>query len=157
MKVSDGAVVSLNYEVTDDSGIVLDRNRGERSFDYLHGHGNIVPGLEQALEGASEGDRLQVTVAPAEAYGEKDPKAVFRVPRENFPDGMDIQPGMQFTAESERGQARFTVVETAEAEITVDGNHPLAGKTLNFDVEVIGVREATVQELEGSRPVEPPA
>ena len=134
---------------------ILDQNLDGPSLDYLHGHGNIVPGLEHALEGAEEGDRLQVTVEPSEAYGEKDPNAVFRVPRENFPDGIDIQPGMQFMAESERGQARFTVVETADAEITVDGNHPLAGMTLSFDVEVVGVREATPQELAESRPAPP--
>jgi FKBP-type peptidyl-prolyl cis-trans isomerase SlyD len=152
MKVADGAVVSLSYEVTDENGEVLDRNRGDDPLDYLHGHGNILPGLENALEGAEEGDRLDVTVEPSEAYGEKDPAAVFCLPRENFPDDVAIQPGMQFAAETSEGTTRFTVIETAEEEITVDANHPLAGKTLSFDVEVVGVREATEEELAGRRP-----
>jgi FKBP-type peptidyl-prolyl cis-trans isomerase SlyD len=152
MKVSDGAVVSLTYRVTDESGDLVDHNEDGRRFDYLHGHENIVSGLESALEGAEQGDRLQVTVEPSEGYGERDPNAVFDVPRDSFPDEVDVQPGMQFFAESPVGPVRFTVVEAGDAEVTVDGNHPLAGQTLSFDVEVVGVREATVEELAESRP-----
>lgn len=147
MKASHGKVVSLHYTLTDEYGVLLDSSRGREPFDYLHGYGNIIRGLETALEGREGGFHSAVAVAPAEGYGEYNPQAVFGVPREQFPPDEDIQVGMQVQGEGERGILTFTVVGVTEQQVTLDANHPLAGKTLHFDVEVLDVREATPQEL----------
>lgn len=147
MKASHGKVVSLHYTLTDEYGVLLDSSREREPFDYLHGYGNIIRGLETALEGQEGGFRSVVAVAPADGYGEYNSQAVFGVPREQFPPDEDIQIGMQVQGEGEQGVLMFTVVEVTEQEVTLDANHPLAGKTLHFDVEVLEVREATPQEL----------
>lgn len=138
----------MHYTLTDDAGEVLDSSSGRTPFEYLHGHGNIIGGLESALEGVEAGFKSKVTVAPADGYGERNDKAVFEVPRDQFPPGEDIQVGMQVHGEGPQGVIAFTVVGVAADHVTLDGNHPLAGKTLHFDVEVLGVREATKQELD---------
>jgi FKBP-type peptidyl-prolyl cis-trans isomerase SlyD len=148
MKAANGRVVSMHYTLTDDAGNTIDSSRGRDPFVYLHGHGNIISGLETALEGAEAGFKSAVTLQPSEGYGEYNPKAVFEVPKEQFPSGEDIQVGMQVQGEGPQGIVAFTVVELTDNEVVLDGNHPLAGKTLSFDVEIITVREATDQELE---------
>jgi len=152
MKVEEGAVVSLIYKVKDEDGQVIDDNREASPLEYLHGHGNIISGLEGALDGVEKGERLEVTVEPEEAYGQPNPEAVFGMPRDRFPDDMDVEAGMQFAAETPEGPATLTVVEVGEEEVTVDANHPLAGKKLSFEVEVAGVRTATEGELNQQRP-----
>ena len=153
MQVTSGAVVSINYTLTDDEGVIIDSNAGRPALVYLHGHDNIIPGLEKGLEGASLGDRLKVDVQPADAYGEFDQDAVFEVPRDEFPEEMPIEEGMQFCAETPSGEMAITVTEVKEDTVVVDANHPLAGITLHFDIEVLDVRHGSEEELQLGQPV----
>ena len=149
MLIGSEKVVLIHYTLTDDSGQVLDSSSGREPLAYLHGKGNIIPGLEKALEGKQAGDKLNVAVEPAEGYGERDERLVQDVPREAFENVDEVNPGMQFQAQNEQGQARIvTVTKVADDLITIDANHPLAGANLNFDVEVTEVREPTAEELE---------
>jgi FKBP-type peptidyl-prolyl cis-trans isomerase SlyD len=146
MQIEDQKVVSIDYTLTDSEGQVLDSSKGREPLAYLHGAGNIIPGLEKALTGKSAGDALQAKISPEDAYGAKDPQMVQAVPRERFP-AKDISVGMQFQAQG-GGQARVvTVVDVDPQNVTIDANHPLAGQTLNFDVKVVDVRDATQEEL----------
>ncbi len=147
MKAASGTVVTIHYTLTDDSGAVLDSSRGGEPFSYLHGHGNIIPGLEKALEGQEAGYHSRVSVPPTDAYGEKNPEAIFEAPREHFPPDMKLEPGLRVFAEGPNGPIPLTVVELTDKGAILDANHPLAGKTLHFDVEVIKVRAATEEEL----------
>lgn len=147
MQISDQKVVTLNYVLKDDDGNTMDASQ-DGTFSYLHGAQNIIPGLENALTGKQPGDTLSVDIPAAEAYGERDPSRVQSVPREMFPADIDIQPGMQFQAQGPEGQTMLvTVAEVTEDAVVVDGNHPLAGVALHFDVEIIEVRDATPEEL----------
>lgn len=149
MLIGSEKVVLIHYTLTDDSGQVLDSSSGREPLAYLHGKGNIIPGLEKALEGKQAGDKVNVAVEPAEGYGERDERLVQDVPREAFENVEEVNPGMQFQAQNEQGQARIvTVTKVADDLITIDANHPLAGANLNFDVEVTEVREPTAEELE---------
>lgn len=147
MKIAAGRVVAMHYTLTDDSGEVLDSSSGNAPLAYLHGHNNIVAGLEKALEGAEAGFKAKVAVAPVDGYGEKDPKAVFEEPHASFAPNMKLAPGMQVHAEGEHGPTTLTVVTLTPTGVVLDANHPLAGKTLHFDVEVVEVRKATPEEL----------
>ncbi|MFO7181672.1 MAG: peptidylprolyl isomerase, partial [Pseudomonadota bacterium] len=124
MQVEARKVITIDYTLTDTDGEILDSSETDGPLTYLHGFGNIIPGLEAALEGKSPGDNLQVTIAPAQAYGERDESLVQAVPRHRFPKG-DIEVGMQFAAESAHGSRLRTVVAVDQQVITVDGNHPL--------------------------------
>jgi FKBP-type peptidyl-prolyl cis-trans isomerase SlyD len=151
MEATRGTVVTLNYTLRDDEGQILDNP--DKPFDYLHGYGQVIPGLEKALEGAEPGHQQEVVVDPAEAYGEPDPGAIFTVPSDNVPEDVDLEPGMTVIGETPTGSVRLTVREVSEENIVVDANHPLAGKRLHFDVEVLDVRAASDQELaQGSAP-----
>jgi FKBP-type peptidyl-prolyl cis-trans isomerase SlyD len=147
MKAAPGMVVSMHYTLTDDSGDVLDSSRGGEPFSYLHGHNNIIPGLEKALEGTEAGFKSKVTVTPAEGYGEKNPDAIFEAPREHFPPDMKLEVGARVYADGPNGPITLTVVKLTDTGAVLDANHPLAGKTLHFDVEVTTVRAATSEEL----------
>ncbi len=148
MKISDKSVVNINYTLTDNDGKVIDKSE-DGSFAYLHGAQNIIPGLEKALEGKEVGDKVSVKVPPEEAYGQRDPARVEEVPREMFPDDSEIKPGMVFHAQGPNGEViTVTVVEVGDKTVKIDSNHALAGVELNFDVEVVGVREAEAAELE---------
>lgn len=148
MTITANKVVTLDYTLTDDQGSVVDKSEGG-NFLYLHGASNIIPGLEQALEGKSAGDELTVSVEPKDGYGERNDEMTQVVPRDMFDSETEIQPGMQFHAQSPDGQMLVvTVVEMDDENVTVDGNHPLAGVNLNFDVKVIEVRDATQEELD---------
>jgi FKBP-type peptidyl-prolyl cis-trans isomerase SlyD len=147
MKATHGTVVSLDYDLTDEEGMLLDSSNDEGPLTYLHGFGNLIPGLEKALEGAEPGFRSQVVVGPDEAYGERDPEAVFEAAREDFPPELDLEPGMQLTGETPEGPVSFMVMEVNDDGALLDGNHPLAGMTLVFDVHVVDVREASAEEL----------
>ena len=145
--IDNGRVVSIDYTLADDSGTVIDTSEGSEPLSYLHGHGQIIPGLEKKLEGATIGDALSVKVPPDEGYGEHDPSRVFTVPRERF--DFDVKAGDFVQAKQPDGTAiPLQVTGVTEQEVTVDANHPLAGQTLNFSVKVVGVREATAEELE---------
>ena len=149
MQISKNAVVTLEYTLTDNEGVMIDKSSGDDAFAFIHGIGGIIPGLENALEGKQVDDALSVTIEPEEAYGQRDDSMVAEVPVERFEGAGEIQEGMQFQTAAEDGSARVvTVVKIEDGMVTVDANHPLAGVTLNFDVKVLGVREATAEELE---------
>jgi FKBP-type peptidyl-prolyl cis-trans isomerase SlyD len=150
MQIAKDKVVMINYTLTDPDGQVLDSSEGRDPLAYLHGRGNIIPGLEAALDGKAVGEQVQVTVEPAQAYGELDESLVQQVPLSKF-EGVDkVEPGMQFTAQTQMGPRVISVTEVDQANdlVTVDANHPLAGVTLNFDVNIVEVREATAEELD---------
>jgi FKBP-type peptidyl-prolyl cis-trans isomerase SlyD len=148
MLISRNKVVRFDYTLTDDTAHVLDSSEGGEPLTYLHGNGNIIPGLETALEGKRAGESLSVRIAPAEAYGERDDGLVQSVPREMFEDSDGIEVGMQFQSGDPDGNTRIvTVVGTDAASVTVDGNHPLAGVPLNFAVTIVEVRDASGEEL----------
>lgn len=147
MNISEGKVATIDYTLSDETGAVIDESKDQGPLSYLHGFGNIVPGLEAALEGKTAGDSLSVDVAPGDAYGERDEELVQAIDRERFPEG-NIQIGMRFHAHTPNGARLLTVLAVDEDEVTVDANHPLAGKRLSFDVKVVSVRDATQEELE---------
>jgi FKBP-type peptidyl-prolyl cis-trans isomerase SlyD len=148
MKIAHEKVVSIHYTLTNSEGTVLDSSSGNQPLAYLHGFGNIIPGLENALEGKVSGDKLSVTVEPEQGYGPRDERLVQAVPRSAFKGVEDIAPGMQFQAQGPQGARLVVVTQVGDDEVTVDANHPLAGQTLHFDVEVSEVRDATAEELE---------
>lgn len=148
MQITENVVALIEYTLTDDSGEVLDSSVGGEPLGYLHGAGNIIPGLENALEGKKVGDTFKVTIAPADAYGEKNEGLLQEVPREMFQGVDEIEVGMQFHAQTDHGMQVITVAKVDANTVTVDGNHPLAGQTLHFDVKVIDVRAATQEELD---------
>ena len=139
-------VVSFNYVLTNAEGQTLDQS-GNEPLAYLHGHANIIPGLEKQMEGKSAGESFTATVEPGEAYGEYDESKVQAVPRQMFQGVESIEPGMQFQAQSDHGMEIVTVKAVDEHEVVVDGNHPLAGQALTFNVDVVEVRAATEDEL----------
>jgi FKBP-type peptidyl-prolyl cis-trans isomerase SlyD len=147
MQIADRTVVSIHYTLTDDAGSVIDSSEGREPLAYLHGSGNIVPGLENALTGRAPGDKLDVTVAPEEGYGAHHAGLVQVLPRSAFHGVDELEPGMQFTAQGNRGPLTVHITSIAGDEVTVDGNHPLAGKKLNFAVEIVDVRAASDEEL----------
>lgn len=149
MQISTNSVVLIDYTLTNDQGNVIDTSSGREPLAYLQGHQNIISGLESALEGKSAGDRVQVSIAPADGYGERDESLSQSVPRQMFEDADKVIVGMQFHTMTEQGQQQVVTVTAVDAEnVTVDANHPLAGETLNFDVTVVEVREALPEELE---------
>ncbi len=147
MQIAQNSVVAFHYTLTNDAGEVLDSSEGRDPLTYLHGSGNIIPGLEKELEGHGSGDKLQVAVAPEEGYGEVQPALVQEVPRDAFQGVDEVQPGMQFQAQTQEGPLMVTITKVEGDTVTVDGNHPLAGEKLNFDVEIAEVREATEEEV----------
>ncbi len=148
MQISDKMVVTIDYTLKDDNGTVLDSST-EGNFAYLHGANNIIPGLENALTGKTAGDEVDISVSPAEGYGEHNETMIQAVPRDMFDSEQEIQVGMQFHAESPEGEMIVVTVTDVEGDdVTVDGNHPLAGVNLNFGVKVIDIREASDEEIE---------
>jgi len=148
MKVSENAVVVIDYTLTDNEGEVIDSSEGAGPLAYLHGMGNIITGLEEALLGKEAGDKVNASIEPAKGYGERQEDMKQEVPKELFGGIDNIEEGMQFQSETDDGPVMVTVVSIGEEMITVDGNHPLAGVHLNFDVKIREVREASEEELE---------
>jgi FKBP-type peptidyl-prolyl cis-trans isomerase SlyD len=147
--IKNGKVVDLTYSLTNTEGEILDKADTEAPFTYLHGASQIVPGLESALEGLKAGDKKKVTVQPAEGYGEVNPQLKLTVKRSQFPPTAQIEEGMQFEANAGDGNGLVFTIESIEGDdVAIDGNHPLAGVTLHFDVEVMKVRDATQEELD---------
>ena len=148
MQISKNSVVTLNYTLKNDQGDTLDESQ-DGSFLYMHGSGGIIPGLEGQLEGKSAGDTFSAHIEPAEGYGERDDSMVQVVPRDMFDKDHPIQEGIQFHAESPEGDMlTVTVTKVDGDDITVDGNHPLAGIALNFDIKIVDIREASEEEIE---------
>ncbi|MEZ5529862.1 MAG: peptidylprolyl isomerase [Porticoccaceae bacterium] len=147
MNITENAVVLFHYTLTDEDGVQLDSSSDTAPLAYIHGHNNIIPGLEKAMEGKTEGDSMKVTVPAAEAYGEYHDHMVQEVPREAFQGIDEVKPGMRFEAQTPSGPISVVVTATTDDTVTVDGNHPLAGKDLTFEVSIESVREATEEEL----------
>ncbi len=147
MQIAERRVAQFHYTLTNDQGEVLDSSAGHEPLTYLHGKGNIVPGLEKALEGKQAGDKLKVSVPPEEGYGAIHPELIQSVPRSAFQGVADIQVGMRFQAETGHGPVLVRVTGVSADTVTVDGNHELAGQTLHFEVEVTNVRDASVEEV----------
>ena len=146
MPIAPDTVVTLHYTLKDDTGTVIDRSEAE-PLAYLHGHGNLVPGLERELTGKSAGERLSVRVNPGDGYGEHDEHLVQTVPRRALQGISELRPGMRLHAQTEDGPRAVVVTRMVGDLVTLDGNHPLAGKHLNFDIEITDVRAATAEEL----------
>ena len=146
MKIGKDTIVSIDYTLTGDQGNVIDTSQGKEPLAYLHGAGNIIPGLENALEGKNQGDQVKVSIAPDQAYGPKEDGLIQQVPRTAFQGVDQVQAGMQFQANTQQGPRLITVVDVQGDQVTIDANHPLAGQTLHFDVNVVGIREATDDE-----------
>jgi FKBP-type peptidyl-prolyl cis-trans isomerase SlyD len=148
MQITKNSVASIEYELTNDDGEVIDTSKDREPLAYLHGAGNIVPGLESELEGKTTGDAFKVRITPQDGYGERMEEMVQDVPRSQFPPDADIKSGMQFQAQGPGGIQIVTVVGVEGDQVKLDANHPLAGMHLSFDVKVTDVREATPEELE---------
>lgn len=147
MQVADNTAVSIHYTLTNDDGEVLDSSMGRETLEYLHGSGNIISGLEKALSGKVAGDKFNVRIAAEDAYGEFADEMIQVISRSMF-EGIDnIEVGMQFHADVNYGTGVVTVIEIDGDNITIDGNHPLAGQALTFDVEVVAIRPATKEEM----------
>lgn len=149
MQIENNKAVSLAYTLSDDSGNILDSADANDPFIYLHGYGNIIPGLEKAVEGKSKDDQLTVNLQAAEAYGEHSEMLIQEVPKELFGEmpKEEMFVGAQFHAETNQGMQVVTVAKINDDTITIDGNHPMAGRALNFDVTVLEVRDATADEI----------
>ena len=148
MQIAPNSVAAFHYTLTDDQNQVIDSSAGRDPLTYLHGSGQIVPGLEKQMEGRSVGDKFDAEVAPGEGYGVHQPELMQEVPREAFQGVVDIQPGMQFLGRGPQGEINVTVTKVEDDKVFIDGNHPLAGKTLHFAIEVTNVREASAEELQ---------
>ena len=146
--IGDNVVVSIHYKLTNSAGDVLDSSEGKEPLSYLHGAGNLIPGLEKALVGKAAEASLEVTVAPEEGYGVVQEGLIQVVPLSAFQGVDTIEPGMSFEAQSADGRGqRVVVTDVTGDEVTIDANHPLAGVELNFDVQVVSVREASEEEI----------
>ncbi|ADB37445.1 MULTISPECIES: FKBP-type peptidyl-prolyl cis-trans isomerase [Spirosoma] len=143
MNITKDKVAAIHYTLRDSNGTVLDSSEGRDPLYYLHGANNLIPGMEEGLEGRVAGDKLKLDVAPEKGYGKRDPQLVEEVPLRAF-GGQPIEVGMQFEAND--GQV-ITVTNVGPETVTVDANHPLADQSLHFDVEVVDVRDATQDEL----------
>ena len=148
MQIAERCVAHFHYTLTNEAGEQLDTSRGSEPMAYLHGRGNIIPGLEKAMDGKKVGDAFKVTIEPSEAYGERVEQLIQVVPRSAFGGVPELQPGMRFQADSAQGPMLVRIAAVEDAQVTVDGNHDLAGQNLHFDIAVTDVREATAQELE---------
>lgn len=148
MQIAAQKAVSIDYTLTNDAGEVIDSSAGGAPLAYLHGAGNIIPGLERALEGKTSGERVQVSVEPSDAYGEYSPELVATLNRSMFEGVDELEVGMQFHASAPDGSMQIVTIRDLEGDdVIVDGNHPLAGQRLNFDVTVVDVRDANAEEI----------
>jgi FKBP-type peptidyl-prolyl cis-trans isomerase SlyD len=148
MQVENNSVVSFDYTLTDNEGQVIDTSDGHEPLVYLHGKGGIIPGLERELAGKSVGDDLQVSVTPADGYGEQNEALKQEVPRAQFEGVDELEVGMQFRVNTETGPMVINIIEVGDEIVKVDGNHPLAGVHLNFAVTIREIRAATSEEIE---------
>ena len=152
MQIAEGTVVSMDYSLKDDEGTLIDQSQPGQPLTYLHGHRNIIPGLEAALEGKKAGDTAEVRVDPENGYGAPNPALEQVVPKDRFQGIEQLEAGMQFQASTDQGPISVRVVKVEGDDVTVDGNHPLAGKHLNFAVTIQDVREAKPEELAHGHP-----
>jgi len=148
MKVGKDKVVLMHYTLKNDAGDVIDSSDGADPLPFLQGHGNIIPGLESALEGSKVGDKLDVSIEPEEGYGERIQDAIQEIPSSALKGVDEVKVGMQLQSQDKDGNAFLvTVTKIEDDKITVDGNHPLAGQTLHFSVSIESIRKAEAEEL----------
>jgi len=147
MLIADKKVASFHYTLSNGEGEQIESSRERQPMTYLHGARNIIPGLEKALAGKAAGDQFRVTIPPADAYGERRSDQTQRIPAKHFRDTKHLKPGRMVSIQTRRGPVQATVVKVGRFNIDVDANHPLAGQTLTFDVEVTDVRDATAEEI----------
>jgi len=147
MTIQDKKVVSFHYTLTSQEGEQMETSADKEPMTYLHGARNIIPGLEKAMAGRSVGDEFQVTIEPADAYGEKSEANIQRVSAKHFRNPEKLEPGRIVLLQTKQGPVQVTVVKVGRFNIDVDANHPMAGQTLTFDVEVTALRDATEEEL----------
>lgn len=148
MQITHQHVVRFHYTLKDDTGEVIESSRDRQPMTYLHGHNAIIPGLEKALEGKTQGESFSVTIPPEEAYGPRRENAVQRVPIKHLQGAKKWKPGMLAWVRTEQGPLQVQVLKVGKFMADVDINHPLAGKALTFDIEVLGVRAATPEEID---------
>jgi FKBP-type peptidyl-prolyl cis-trans isomerase SlyD len=151
MNITKNMIVSFDYTLTNSGNQILDSSTNDEPLVYLHGHGNIIPGLELAMEGKTLGDTFKIRVPAADAYGERDEKLIFTLPLSSFGEEK-VKEGMEFQAQTADGCQIVTVASVNGDQVTIDGNHPLAGQELNFDVTVKDIREASEEEIAHSHP-----
>lgn len=149
MKIRKDAVVTIHYTLKDESGKILDSSRDRDPLDFLQGSGQIIPGMEMALEGRSSGEDFSVVVEPEEGYGVRDESLVYKVPPRHFEGVEEIEVGMRFQVDTGDGLMLMNVAGIEEDGIVLDGNHPLADEPLFFDVSILDVREGTEAEIKG--------
>lgn len=147
MNIAKNKVVSIDYTLTDSENAVIDSSEGRQPLVYLHGNGNLIPGLEKELEGKSTGASFRASIPPHEAYGLRDERKMQQVPRTAFAQFPALEAGMRFRADGPQGSEVVTIIAVEADTVTVDANHPLAGQTLHFDVTVRDVRDATEEEI----------
>ncbi len=147
MKIKEKHYVAIDYTLTVDSGTVADKSEPDAPLGFVVGMGRIVPALEQALVGKELGESLQIDIKAADGYGERSDELIQELPRNQFPDDVEIEEGMVFQAQTPHGMMRFTVDSVTDETVKADLNHPMAGKDLHFDVKIVEVREATEAEL----------
>ena len=148
MKIEKDKVVSISYTLKDDDGSIIDSTDGGGPLLYIQGYQNIIPGLERELEGKAKGDTFNISIPAIDGYGEINPNLIQFLPKTRFPDAEELQIGMQFQADSPEGTMILTILEITDKEVKVDGNHPLAGKELHFEVEVLELRVASDEEIQ---------
>lgn len=147
LTIQKNHVVTIDYTLTDNEGTVMDTSRGQEPLNYLHGTNSLIPGLEKALEGKSEGADFKVTIAPAQAYGNRDENLVHEVNRAELAHLPNLKEGMELEVDADGDTLILTIVEINDKSVVLDGNHPLAGVTLNFDILVRSIRKATADEI----------
>jgi FKBP-type peptidyl-prolyl cis-trans isomerase SlyD len=147
MQIAKNKVVSIDYILTNAKGEVLDQSSQNRPLQYIQGQGHLIPGLERILEGKSAGEAVKAQIPAKDAYGDRDEELMQMLPKENFAEIPDLRVGMELEAEGDDGIRVITVVGIEKDQVVVDGNHPLAGMDLSFDVKIVGVRDATEDEL----------
>ncbi|GJL64669.1 MAG: peptidyl-prolyl cis-trans isomerase [Nitrospirales bacterium] len=147
--IEKNSVVRMHYTLKDNDGNVIDRSEKSKPLSYLHGAGNIIPGLEKALTGKGEGDSVKVKIEPTDGYGEVDPELIKVIEKAAFEGVETLEAGMTFEAKAPDGTSQQIIIKKVEGNnVTIDTNHPLAGIILNFDIDIVGVREATKEELD---------
>ncbi len=148
MKIGKNTVVRFHYTLTNEAGETIDSSRDRHATAYLHGAGNIVPGLEAEMQGREAGDSFETTVPPEQGYGQRREDGIQRVPAKHFKNARKVRPGDRVSIQTQRGNIQARVVKVGRFHVDVDTNHPLAGETLNFAIEIVSVREATREEIQ---------
>jgi FKBP-type peptidyl-prolyl cis-trans isomerase SlyD len=155
MKIEANTVATFHYSLADENGQAIEGSRGGEPMAALHGAGNVIPGVEAALAGRAAGERFSITVPPERGYGLRQDGLTQRVPKKYFRDPRQLKPGAQTVLGTRDGQRMVTVLKVGQSVVDVDLNHPMAGRTLVFDIEVVGVRAATAEEIEHGHAHEP--